>query len=314
MMTGTRFPCRAARLVALLACVSALVAGCGSGGDTGNPAPTGYPTQDVVSGIAADPKLVAELPASARVDRTLVLGTSVTPGTAGLPHDGVATDGTEIGLDVDLRNAVARVLGITWQVRNGTFDTIIPGVQNGKFDVGADNFGVTGARERVVEFATYLTDGQAFLGTTHVSISTATSFTDLCGLTIATRPGSIFEQLLEKNASRCGAAGRKPYVVRLFADTAPIWLGLTNGNVDVYFGPTLSMKYDAGHVAGVRYLGQIGSTPVGFISARGSGLARVLSDAVNELIANGTYLKILRKWGVVSSGITNSAVDPAPVF
>ena len=56
------------------------------------------------------------------------------------------------------------MLGVSWNVQNGTFATIIPGVQNGKYDVGQDNFGVTAAARQVVDFATYLNDGQAFLG------------------------------------------------------------------------------------------------------------------------------------------------------
>ena len=32
------------------------------------------------------------------------------------------------------------------------FATIIPGVQNGKYQVGQDNFGATKAREQVVDF------------------------------------------------------------------------------------------------------------------------------------------------------------------
>jgi hypothetical protein len=66
------------------------------------------------------------------------------------------------------RNAVAKVLGVSWKVRNGTFVTIIPGVQNGKYQVGQDNFGATRAREQVVDFATYLHDAQAFPGASTV--------------------------------------------------------------------------------------------------------------------------------------------------
>jgi ABC-type amino acid transport substrate-binding protein len=73
--------------------------------------------------------------------------------------------------DHALRNAVAKVLGVTWNVQNGTFATIIPGVQNGKYQVGQDNFGATKAREQVVDFATYLNDGQAFLGASTVLIA-----------------------------------------------------------------------------------------------------------------------------------------------
>jgi polar amino acid transport system substrate-binding protein len=217
-------------------------------------------------------------------------------------------------VDVDLRNAVAKVLGITWTVQNGTFETIIPGVQNGKYDVGQDNFGVTAAREKVVDFATYLTDGQSFLGPADHGPATVRTLDDLCGLTVATSPGSTFQQILTSGADKCAAAGKKPYTVQLFSDTAPIWLGLANGKVDVYFGPTLSLKYDQSHVPNTKFLGQFSSTPVGFVTGKGSPVAKAVSDAVNKLIATGDYAKILSKWGVDGSGIQRSAVNPTPTL
>lgn len=301
------------RFVVALICGLVLLAGCGASSGTQDDTDSfTYPTQDVTSGITTDEALFSRLPAAARSGHTLVLGTTITPGSAGLPHDGVAPNGSDIGLDVDLRNAVARKLGITWQVRTDSFTAIVPGVQNGRYDVGEDDFGVTAAREQVVDYATYLTDGQAFLGSARLALHSVKTITDLCGLTIATSPGSIFAAILAKDAGECAATGRKPFTVQLFADTAPIWLGLGNGSVDVFFGPTLSMRYDATHVPGVRFLGEIDSTAVGFITRRGSGLAPILSDAVNDLIADGTYATILRKWDVTVSAIPRSEVDPVP--
>ncbi len=295
-----------------------LLAACGSAtGDANSAAPqpvgntaSSYPTQDVVSGITSDPRLHAELPASVRSAGSLTLGTTISPGTSGLPYDGVTPSGQEIGLDVDLRNAVAKVLGITLTEQNGTFDTIVPGVQNGKYDLGQDNFGVTRAREQVVDFATYLSDGQSFLGTTSGSLDAVHAITDLCGLTIATSPGSTFQQILTTDANKCASAGKKPYTVQLFATSAPIWLGLANGKIDIYFGPTLGLRYDSTHLSNVRFLGQFSATPVGLITVKGSPLTKPLSDAVNKLISNGDYARILAKWGVTSSGITRSQVNP----
>jgi polar amino acid transport system substrate-binding protein len=288
------------------------VTGCGSTSDAASPAASApvYPTQDVVSAIAADPQLKAELPAAVQSRGTLILGTTITPGLNGLPHGGQLPDGTNIGVDVDLRTAVANVLGVKWDVQNGTFPTIIPGVQNGKYDVGMDNFGVTGPREKVVDFATYLTDGQAFLAPSDGDLNTVSDITDLCGLTVATSPGSTFQQILETDKAKCTTAGKKPYTVQYFADTAPIWLGLANGKIDIYFGPTLSLKYDATHVPNTKFLSQFSSTPVGFVTAKGSPIAKALSDAVNKLIASGDYAKILGKWGVTDSGIPKSAINP----
>jgi polar amino acid transport system substrate-binding protein len=294
--------------------VAMLASACASStGATDPAAPSGsvtYPTADVVSSIQVDAALRAELP---RSTTALTLGTTLQPGTAGLPHGGTV-NGQNVGLDVDLRNAVGKILGITWTVQNGTFATIIPGVRNGKYDVGQDNFGVTAAREKVVDFATYLTDGQSFLGAADSDLTTVRNLTDLCGSTVATSPGSTFQQILTTGAEKCAAAGKKPYTVQLFADSAPIWLGLANGKVDVYFGPTLSLKYDATHVPNTKFLGQFSSTPVGFVTANGSPVAKALSDAVNKLIADGDYARILGKWGVTSSGIPRSAVNPTPTL
>jgi polar amino acid transport system substrate-binding protein len=274
---------------------------------------TAIPAQDVVSAVKEDAKLHAELPASVRSSGKLILGTTLQPGISGLPHAGVV-NGQNVGLDVDLRNAVAKVLGVSWNVQNGTFATIIPGVQNGKYQVGQDNFGATSEREKVVDFATYLNDGQGFLGASSVSVTSISTITDACGYTIATAPGSTFQTLLTSNASKCAAAGKKPWTVQYFSDSAPIFLGLANGKVDLYFGPTLSLKYDAVHVANTKFLGQISSTPVGFVTAKGSPIAKALSDAVNELIANGGYAKIFTKWSVPSTQITKSVLNPATTF
>jgi polar amino acid transport system substrate-binding protein len=286
-----------------------------SGSAAASPASTStaVPAQDLVSGVPEDAKLHAELPASVRSSGKLVLGTTLQPGTSGLPHAG-QVNGQNVGLDVDLRNAVAKILGVSWDVQNGTFATIIPGVQNGKYQVGMDNFGATKEREQVVDFATYLNDGQAFLGAPSIGISSISKITDACGYSIGTAPGSTFQTLLTSNAAKCAASGKKAWTVQYYADNAPIILGLENGKLDLYFGPTLSLRYDAAHISGTKFLGQISSTPVGFVTAKGSPLTKVLSAAVDELIADGNYAKIFAKWDVPGTGITKSQINPAPTF
>ncbi|MEE4540549.1 transporter substrate-binding domain-containing protein [Streptomyces sp. V4-01] len=325
--TALRIP-RTALAVTGAAAALALLAACGSGSDAGAAPPgggpagspssaagaTGIATQDVVSAIATDPALKAELPPQIRSRGSLILGTSRSVGTSFLPHTGVDPQGRTVGLDIDLRNAVAKVLGVSWDVQYGTFPTIIPGVQNGKYDVGQANFGATRAREEVVDFATYLNDGQSFLGAEDIAPDSVTTLTGLCGFNVATSPGSTFQQILTDGAGKCAAAGKKPYKVQYFADTAPIILGLGNGKVDIEFGPTLSLKYDALHVPRTKYLGQITSTPVGFVTAKGSPIAKALSDAVNRLIADGDYARIFAKWGVPGTGVTSSVVNPPTTF
>ncbi|WP_031464366.1 ABC transporter substrate-binding protein [Sciscionella sediminilitoris] len=292
------------RSLGLLA-VLLLLAGCAVTPDSRTAA---VPDEDVLTAVRAVPALHAELPAGLRARGTLLLGTPPTPGTSSLPHGG-RVHGRDVGLDVDLRMAVAKVLGVRLTVARGTFATIVPGVQNGKYDVGQGNFAVTRARERAVDFATYLHDGQSFLVSAGVRAARIRGLADLCGYTVATSPGSTFQQILDRGTGVCAAHGKEPYTAQYFPDTGPIFLGLANGKVDVYFGPSLSLRYDAAHIPGTRLAGEYSSTPVGFVTAKGSPLAPALRDAVNHLITTGQYGRILRKWGV-GGGVRESELNP----
>lgn len=283
------------------------------GADT-SVAPVDLPTEDVVSGVAADPALRAKLPKAVQDSGKLTIGVTEAVGEAFLPHSGSTADGTQVGLDIDLRDAVAKVLGVTWDVQFGSFETIVPGTQSGRYDVGQANFAVTTERLKVVDFATYVKDGQSFVATEDNDLDKVTTLTDICGHKVSTTAGSSFQQILEKGAGDCAKAGKKPYTVEYFKDQAAILLGLQSGKTDLFFGPTLSLKYLTAHQPDLAYLGEISSSDVGFVTDKDSPLAPVLVEAVNELIASGTYAKIFTKWDVAGIGIDKSELDPEPAF
>ncbi|UDY24325.1 transporter substrate-binding domain-containing protein [Nocardioides sp. Kera G14] len=272
------------------------------------------PTQDVVSSIQTDKALHDRLPAEIKSSGTLSLGTTEATGTSFLPHGGTDDAGKQIGLDVDIRDAVAKLLGVKLDVQFGSFETIVPGTQNGKYNVGEGNFAVTSERLKVVDYATYLKDGQSFVAPASSDLTKVSDITDVCGKSIATSPGSSFQQILESNASTCAAAGKEPYKVSYYKDGATILLSLQNGKADLYFGPTLSLKYLVDHQSNLKYLGELSLTDVGFVVAKGSPLAPILVDAVNELIETGDYDKIFDKWSVGDIKLAKSEFNPKPAF
>lgn len=325
-MNNTTRPWRT-RTAALGIAAAAILAlaGCGGASDTLSAADKkvgaetsasaeAVPTQDVVSGIAEDPKLHARLPAAVRSSGVLSLGTTEATGDSSLPHGGTNSAGDQIGLDVDVREAVAKLLGVKWKTEFGSFETIVPGTQSGKYDVGQANFAVTSERLAVVDFATYLKDGQSFVTTADSDLDSVKTLTDICGHTVSTTPGSSFQQILEAGAGDCKKVGKQPYKVQYFDDNAAILLGLQNGKTDLYFGPTLSLKYLVAHQPNLKYLGELSLSDVGFVVAKGSPLAPILVDAVNELIKDGDYGRIFDKWGVSDIQIDKSAFDPKPAF
>lgn len=302
---------RALLALPLIAAVT-LLAGCGGPSDSAAESSRyPIPTQDLVTGVAVDSAAQALLPSGTK---ELTLGLQRSPGVNNLPHTGEVPDGNPVGLDVDLRNAVGKALGITWKLELGTFSTIIPGVQNGRYQVGQGNFGVTKPRLEVVDFATYLNDGQSFVGSSNSGLTSVKTLEDLCGKKIVTGSGTTFQQILEKGAGQCAATGKPAYAVQYLDDQGAIILSLQNNKVDAYFGPTLSLRYLVDKVPGTKFLGEYSTSVVGFVTAKGSPIAPAIASAINTLIARGEYQKLFEKWKVPTSALPKSELNPAPKF
>jgi polar amino acid transport system substrate-binding protein len=58
--------------------------------------------------------------------------------------------------------ALGAVMGLKVKVVNATFDSIIPGLAAGKYDLGASSFTDTKMREKQVDFVDYFTAGESF--------------------------------------------------------------------------------------------------------------------------------------------------------
>ncbi|WP_326695128.1 ABC transporter substrate-binding protein [Streptomyces sp. NBC_01387] len=300
---------------ALVAAAALTLTACGSGDpsvtgkDAGPAAATaGIPTTDVVSAVRENRAAAALLPADVRKQGTLTMATAVggtPPGTTYLP------DGrTVVGQDIDFAGAVAKTLGLKVRREAASFETILPALDSGKYDLGVGNFGVTDERRKVIDFVTYINDGQGFAVRKDSKLGKVTDLTQLCGLNVATGAGTTFEATLEKERKRCGAAGKKDYKVQTYADPAAIWISLQQGRSDVVMSTINGLRFAVNQQQGLKFLNEFHRLDVGFAFRKGTALAPAFRAAVNQLIKNGTYARILKKWGTVPSGIKESRISP----
>ncbi|MFJ1752335.1 ABC transporter substrate-binding protein [Kitasatospora sp. NPDC088134] len=297
--------------VALAAAAVLALAGCGSDPAAGaKAAPVGVqPDQDVLSGVQKNEAAAALLPAEVRAAGSVKLG-----GAVGTPPGAYYPEGKHelSGLDVDLVNAVAKVLGITVQREDAAFETILPALGSGKYDVGTGNFGVTTARLKTIDFVTYIDDGQGFaVRADDKTLNTVTDLTQLCGLTVGTGAGTTFEATLNAKKDVCAQAGKKPYEVKVFADNGAVITGLQQGRLDVVMSTINGLRYQAAQPsAKTRFVGEFHRLDVGFAFKKGSALTPAFQAAVNQLIKDGSYRKILAKWGTADSAIAESLISP----
>jgi polar amino acid transport system substrate-binding protein len=69
-------------------------------------------------------------------------------------------------------------------------------------------------------------------------------------------------------------------------------------------------RYAVAHRQDVKCLNEYHRLDVGFAFKKGTPLAKAFQAAVNDLIKNGTYARILGKWGTTGSATTSSHLSP----
>ncbi|MFF8898307.1 ABC transporter substrate-binding protein [Streptomyces lydicus] len=313
-MTTSTPRATALRAAALLAIAALALTACGSGDPSDGTGPAAatarIPTTDVVSGVKKDPAAAKLLPAGVRARGSLRLASSVgSPPSATYLPDGR----TLAGQDIDFADAVGKVLGVRIKREVAGFEAILPALGSGKYDLGTGNFGVTDERRRTIDFVTYVNDGQGFAARKDSPLRKVTSLRQLCGLTVATGAGTTFETTLEENAHLCEEAGKQPYDVKTYAEQGALWISLQQGRSDVVMSTINGLRYAVKEQPGLRFLNEFKRLDVGFAFKKGTPLAPAVRAAVNRLKKDGTYDRILKKWGTGPSAIATSRISPPEV-
>ncbi|MFE4718302.1 ABC transporter substrate-binding protein, partial [Streptomyces sp. NPDC056728] len=206
-----------------------------------------------------------------------------------------------------------KVLGLKLKREAAGFEAILPALGSGKYDLGTGNFGVTDERRKTIDFVTYINDGQGFAVRKDSDLKKVTDLRQLCGLNVATGAGTTFEATLEENKHLCTDAGKKAYGVKTYADQSAIWSSLQQGRSDVVMSTINGLRYAVAQQEGLKFLNEYHRLDVGFAFKKGTKLAPAFRAAVNKLIADGTYDKILKKWGTSESAIEKSQISPPEI-
>ncbi len=263
---------------------------------------TVIPTQPANSAIAAT------VPASIHSSGNLVVALDASYP----PNEFLASDGsTIVGMDADLSNAIAQTMGLKAKLVNATFDTIIPGIVAGKYDMGASSFTDTKAREKVVDFVDYFSAGESFYVKSGAPL--VTSLQDLCGKSVAVESGTTEETDAKAQSAKCTATGKSKVDVLTFGTQTEANVAVSSGRADAGFADSPVAAYIVSTSNGVfqNSGAPIGVAPYGLALAKNKGLTSPVQAAVNLLISNGVYTQILAKWGLQAGAVTQASVNGA---
>lgn len=198
--------------------------------------------------------------------------------------------GQHTGFDIELWDAIAKVIGLEYELQPMDFNGIIPGLQTNQLDVGIAGMTIKPERAEVVDFSDPYYDA-GLLILVRSDTTDINAIEDLAGKVVSTKLGTTSEDFAKKNA-----AAKE---VKLFPNNDAMFLELMSGGADavIFDSPVIAeFMRTAGQgqvkVVGPLYMGQ----SYGIAFPKGSELVPKVNAALKQLREDGTYNALYRKW------------------
>ena len=289
--------------VAGLASAAAVLGGCGSSGSSSNT------TGTAASSAPTNTSAAGQVPAAVKSKGAIVVAADATYP----PNESVASDGhTVVGMDADLAKALAGALGLKAKVVNATFDSIIPGLASGKYDLGMSSFTDTKEREKTVDFVTYFTAGTSFYVKAQGGPAIS-GLADLCGKKVAVEKGTTQAADVTAQSKKCTAAGKPAVNLLVFPDQNGANLAISSNRAQIGMADSPVAAYQVQRSNGqFKVVGKpYGTAPYGIAIPKDNGMAKPVLAGLEALMADGRYQAILKKWGVQQGAISTPKINGA---
>ncbi|MBU8866556.1 ABC transporter substrate-binding protein [Paenarthrobacter aromaticivorans] len=298
------------KIQAVAAGFAMLLALTGCGGTTST-APTDPKTADISEGVQPDEKAVSLLPASYKDKGELTVAMDLHyPPTTFLAED----NSTPIGLNPDIARLVAKKLGLKLKFENTVFDTIIPGIDGGRYDFTATTMSKTDERLKVLDMIDYFKAGNSVA----VAAGNPLKLTNetLCGKNIAVTAGSTgqLKRLPALSEQTCTSKGQPAINAVTLPNVQEALTQLASKRVDGILYDTTSLawaeKQQPKSFTILTPQVNVGSSDLTAIGLKkGSPLTPALQAATQSVLNSPEYKKSLSNWGLESGAITDAKLN-----
>lgn len=302
--------------VAAAGALALTLAACGSSGDgggshsPGSAKPTGESSSSSSGGAASGP--ASMLPTAIRSAGVIKVATDGNYP----PLDYYKADGkTLTGADYDIGQAIGSVLGVKMQVSDVSFDNIIPGLKSGQYQLGVTFMTDTPEREKTMDFIDIYVDGSSIL-VKKGNPENIKTITDLCGKVATTTKTSVQIPLAQAQTSKCKQLGKGPIQLLTVTTDTDAQLQVKSGRASADLADSVTAAYDAKTAGGGSAFevvpGVYEPTPVGIVLPKGNTQLRdAVVAAAQQMMSDGTYMKILTQYGLESIAAKSVTVNSA---
>lgn len=301
-----------AAVAAMVAASALLVAGCSS-------TTTATPTMSANTDEAAIPTVSVDSAAAALLpEKYKTAGINVASDIPYAPMEMFDDENMPTGFDYDLSQSIAQKLGVEISFNKQAWDSIIPSLQAGNHDIIMSGMNDTVERQKTLDYVDYFKGGFAIV-VAKGNPNGVKTLMDLCGQPVTIQKATVQGDMLKALTPQCEKAGKKAVIINEYPSDPEALNALRAGKgiADVMDAPIAA--YAAQTSGKGQYFELITDaanpngyepvyTGIGVLKAN-KELTAALQAAVQSLIADGTYGKILAKWNLSSFGVTEATIN-----
>jgi polar amino acid transport system substrate-binding protein len=265
--------------------------------------PTAVPP---VSGrLQTDPEAIAALPDRYKADG--ILTAAIDPTYA--PNESTDIHGNPVGWEVELGNAIGARLGMRIQYSKVAFANVLPAVKLGTYDLAISSITDTATRHADVDMIDYYSAGTQWA---QLASRSNVNPGNACGLKIAVQKDTYQATVdLVDRSKACVAAGQPKIIVLSYALQADADESVKLGHADALVADSPVAQYAVKSSNGLL---EVVSEPYdvqfyGLAVQKDSQLVKAISIAIQSLIDDGTYLEILKSWGVEQGAVASVSLN-----
>jgi polar amino acid transport system substrate-binding protein len=223
-----------------------------------------------------------------------------------------------LGFDIDLLHAMIAKMGNQADVVNHQFDDLLAAVRRGKFNFAISAISDTSTREKQVDFLDYFVAGGGIM------VNAGNPYRifgidALCGYSVTVESGTSYLADLEKESKTCVAVGLHAINILTFSTDDSAFAAFIAGKAPAYVADYPVSVYRARFANDGKTLEVVGRqfdvVPYGIaFSKQNAALMKSMQQALLAVVADGTYDKLLRKWGLQEGGLRFAPINAGILY
>jgi polar amino acid transport system substrate-binding protein len=217
------------------------------------------------------------------------------------------------GVDYDLGMELGKRLGVEIKWQETAFEQMISGLATNRIDIVLSGMTDTPERQKTVDFVDYFSTGPQFY--TLATQKDLTQDSDLCGKKVGTSRRTTFPVEIAKWSDvNCVAKGKPAITVIGTEGSADARAQLRQARLDAAVQGSETLPYIQAQEPGTfKVIGEPLTrqlTGLG-VAKNNPELSAAIIASLNDMIKDGSYLKILDKWQLKDGAVTEATLNGA---